>query len=428
VSTVASQAGAVPSIAVQAIDVTKRFADNVAVNNINLTIESGEFFSLLGPSGCGKTTLLRMIAGFEQPTSGKLLISGQDMTGRPPHKRQVNMVFQNYALFPHMTVTDNIGFGLDCKGGIPKAEIKQKVAEALDLVRLKHLADRFPSQLSGGQQQRIALARAVINRPNVLLLDEPLSALDPQIREEMQSELSRLQRELALTFVMVTHDQNEALALSHHIAVFSRGNLEQVGTPTKVYEEPETLFVAEFIGQTNLLKGTVLSVDPNWVQIELAEGSKLWASRRLSSGEEHARGSAANLWVKPHAIRVLSIDAPRDSDFAGNGSDRNGSDINDSGGHGSGGDDSIKNSSDGDRINLLEATVVSVNYQGYLTEYIMQTADNQKLRATKVNAHSGGTEREFVSCIPGQKVLCRFLASDCSYFCSDARTLVESKA
>jgi spermidine/putrescine transport system ATP-binding protein len=406
----------VSTVAVQAIDVTKRFADNVAVNNINVTIESGEFFSLLGPSGCGKTTLLRMIAGFEQPTSGKLLISGQDMTGRPPHKRQVNMVFQNYALFPHMTVTDNIGFGLDCKGGIPKAEIKQKVAEALDLVRLKHLADRFPSQLSGGQQQRIALARAIINRPSVLLLDEPLSALDPQIREEMQSELSRLQRELALTFVMVTHDQNEALALSHHIAVFSRGNLEQVGTPTKVYEEPETLFVAEFIGQTNLLKGTVLSVDSNWVQIELAGGAKLWASRRLSSGQEHARGSSANLWVKPHAIKVLSAD-PRRSFDSDSGSDSN-----------SERHDSTVHSSDADRINLLEATVISVNYQGYLTEYIMQTADNQKLRATKVNAHSGGSERDALVCVPGEKVLCRFLASDCSYFCADARTLVESKA
>jgi spermidine/putrescine transport system ATP-binding protein len=406
----------VSTVAVQAIDVTKRFADNVAVNNINVTIESGEFFSLLGPSGCGKTTLLRMIAGFEQPTSGKLLISGQDMTGRPPHKRQVNMVFQNYALFPHMTVTDNIGFGLDCKGGIPKAEIKQKVAAALDLVRLKHLADRFPSQLSGGQQQRIALARAIINRPSVLLLDEPLSALDPQIREEMQSELSRLQRELALTFVMVTHDQNEALALSHHIAVFSRGNLEQVGTPTKVYEEPETLFVAEFIGQTNLLKGTVLSVDSNWVQIELAGGAKLWASRRLSSGQEHARGSSANLWVKPHAIKVLSAD-PRRSFDSDSGSDSN-----------SERHDSTVHSSDADRINLLEATVISVNYQGYLTEYIMQTADNQKLRATKVNAHSGGSERDALVCVPGEKVLCRFLASDCSYFCADARTLVESKA
>ena len=406
------------TVAVQAIDVTKRFADNVAVNNINVTIESGEFFSLLGPSGCGKTTLLRMIAGFEQPTSGKLLISGQDMTGRPPHKRQVNMVFQNYALFPHMTVTDNIGFGLDCKGGIPKAEIKQKVAEALDLVRLKHLADRFPSQLSGGQQQRIALARAIINRPSVLLLDEPLSALDPQIREEMQSELSRLQRELALTFVMVTHDQNEALALSHHIAVFSRGNLEQVGTPTKVYEEPETLFVAEFIGQTNLLKGAVLSVDSNWVQIELAGGAKLSASRRLSSGQEHARGSSANLWVKPHAIKVLSVDSHRSSNSDSNSDPDPDLDRHDSTGH----------SSDADRTNLLEATVISVNYQGYLTEYIMQTADNQKLRATKVNAHSGGSERDAVVCVPGEKVLCRFLASDCSYFCADARTLVESKA
>jgi spermidine/putrescine transport system ATP-binding protein len=392
----------VSTAAVQAIDVTKRFVDNVAVNRINLTVESGEFFSLLGPSGCGKTTLLRMIAGFEQPTSGKLLIAGQDMTGRPPHKRLVNMVFQNYALFPHMTVTDNIGFGLDCKGGIPKSEIKGKVAEALDLVRLKHLADRFPSQLSGGQQQRIALARAIINRPQVLLLDEPLSALDPQIREEMQSELSRLQRELALTFVMVTHDQNEALALSHHIAVFSRGNLEQVGTPTKIYEEPESLFVAEFIGQTNLLTGSVLSVEPEWVEIEMAPGVTLWASRRLSAGQEHARGSSINLWVKPHAIQVWS------ADFA---------------------DSAIPASvPTAAKTNLLEAIVVSINYQGFLTECILQTVNNQKLRATRVNVLGGGLSGEAIVCAPGQKVLCRFPASDCSYFCADTRTLVESKA
>jgi spermidine/putrescine transport system ATP-binding protein len=408
--------------AVQVIDVTKRFVDNVAVNNINLTIESGEFFSLLGPSGCGKTTLLRMIAGFEQPTSGKLLIDGQDMTGHPPHKRQVNMVFQNYALFPHMTVTDNIAFGLDCKGGIPKAEIKQKVFEALDLVRLKHLADRYPAQLSGGQQQRIALARAIINRPKVLLLDEPLSALDPQIREEMQSELSRLQRELALTFVMVTHDQNEALALSHHIAVFSRGNLEQVGSPTKIYQEPQSIFVAEFIGQTNLLTGFVLTVEPDWVQIDLGDGATVWASRRLAAGQEHAQGSSINLWVKPHSIKVFATDADEASDDSAE-IETGGASSAKSNGR-TPGADKIPGL---EKTNRLKAIVVSVNYQGFLTEYILQTVINQKLRATRVNSGGEGSYAEPHSLKPGQQVLCRFAASDCSYFCADTRTLVESR-
>jgi len=414
--------------AVQAIGLSKTFGDNIAVNNINLDIETGEFFSLLGPSGCGKTTILRMIAGFEQPTSGTLLIADQDMIGRPPHKRPVNMVFQNYALFPHMDVSDNVAFGLDCKGGIAKSEIKTKVAEALDLVHLKHLSDRYPSQLSGGQQQRIALARAIINRPKVLLLDEPLSALDPQIREEMQSELSRLQRELQLTFVMVTHDQGEALALSHRIAVFSRGNLEQVGTPTKIYEEPESLFVAEFIGQTNLLTATLKSVDQDWIQADLAFGVTLYASRRLTAGYEPAPGSSLNLWVKPHAIRVVGTRSEKtqanDADStAAKSAQRallDSLDRPDS--------DSSRGNQKKDRLNSLEATVVSVNYQGFLTEYILQTVNNARLRATRVNTLGSGADGAGISstCQPGEKIMCYFLASDCSFFCSDSRALVSA--
>ncbi len=392
--------------AVQAVKVCKTFGDNIACNDINLTIETGEFFSLLGPSGCGKTTLLRMIAGFERPTSGTLLIADQDMSNMPPHKRPVNMVFQNYALFPHMTVAENIAFGLQCKGGFSKEETRTKVGEALDLVRLKHLAGRFPSQLSGGQQQRIALARAIINRPKVLLLDEPLSALDPQIREEMQSELSRLQRELQLTFVMVTHDQGEALALSHRIAVFSRGNLEQVGTPTKIYEEPATLFVAEFIGQTNLLKGTALSCDAEWLQADMTNGVTLFASRRLNMYKEPVTGSVITLSVKPHAIKVVPAQSPLPSELAEVG--RN------------------------DRLNALDATVTSVNYQGFLTEYILQTAAGAILRATRVNSQGSGASVTAIASSehnvssPGDKVTCYMLASDCSFFYENARDLVEA--
>ncbi|HEY9681783.1 MAG TPA: ABC transporter ATP-binding protein [Oculatellaceae cyanobacterium] len=398
--------------AVQAIGVCKKFGDNVAVNDINLTIETGEFFSLLGPSGCGKTTLLRMIAGFEQPTSGTLLVADQDMTGQPPHKRPVNMVFQSYALFPHMTITDNIGFGLTCKGGFSKADIKTKVDEALDLVRLKYLADRYPSQLSGGQQQRIALARAIVNRPKVLLLDEPLSALDPQIREEMQSELARLQRELELTFVMVTHDQGEALALSHHIAVFSRGNLEQVGTPTKIYQEPATVFVAEFIGQTNLLSGTVSAVEDEWIQADLSNNVAIWASRRLTSAHdsEIAKGSSINLWVKPHAIKVVPL-AGAGANGKKDNSETSGSHTSVADGGGTGRPD---------RLSSIEATVVSLHYQGFLTECILQTVSGSRLRATRVNA-SGESD---IHCAVGDKVMCYFLASDCSFFCEKPKTPV----
>jgi spermidine/putrescine transport system ATP-binding protein len=400
--------------AVQAIGVCKKFGDNVAVNDINLTIETGEFFSLLGPSGCGKTTLLRMIAGFEQPSSGTLLVADQDMIGRPPHKRPVNMVFQSYALFPHMTITDNIGFGLTCKGGVSKAEIKSKVEEALGLVRLKYLADRYPSQLSGGQQQRIALARAIVNRPKVLLLDEPLSALDPQIREEMQSELARLQRELELTFVMVTHDQGEALALSHHIAVFSRGNLEQVGTPIKIYQEPATLFVAEFIGQTNLLSGTVSAVEDEWIQADLSNNVAVWASRRLTSNHDSAivKGEAINLWVKPHAIRVV----PLSFDGANR---KNGENERNLAGE-SLGASRAEAAAKSDRLNSFEATVLSIHYQGFLTEYILQTASGARARATRVSA-SGEAD---IHCVAGDRVMCYFLGSDCSFFCEKPKAPV----
>lgn len=290
--------------AIQAIEISKRFGTTQAVRTLNLDVEESEFFSLLGPSGCGKTTLLRMIAGFETPTEGKLLVGGKDVLGVPPHKRPVNMVFQSYALFPHLTVFENVAFGLKSGLKLKSDEIASRVGEALNLVRLSHLSQRYPSQLSGGQQQRVALARAIVNRPMVLLLDEPLSALDPQIREEMQSELARLQRELNMTFVMVTHDQDEALALSSRIAVFYNGNLEQVGTPKEVYERPETPFVARFIGNTNLLQGTLVSVDGSLAKVKLNDGREVVVEGDTTNGAK--AGDRVLLSIKPQAVKLVS--------------------------------------------------------------------------------------------------------------------------
>ncbi|MGI1663884.1 ABC transporter ATP-binding protein [Palleronia sp. KMU-117] len=228
----------------------------VALDDVSIAIRKGEFFTLLGPSGCGKTTLLRMIAGFETPTAGQILLNGRDITEEPPNRRPVNTVFQSYALFPHLTVRENVGFGLVMRGR-PSAEVTQTVDRALSLVRLEEMADRKPQQLSGGQQQRVALARALAPSPEVLLLDEPLSALDLKLRKEMQSELKRLQLELGITFIFVTHDQEEALTMSDRIAVMSAGRLLQVGSPREIYNHPVNRFVADFIGETNFLPGEV---------------------------------------------------------------------------------------------------------------------------------------------------------------------------
>ncbi|MHC5615148.1 MAG: ABC transporter ATP-binding protein, partial [Nostoc sp.] len=241
-------------------NVFKFFNQEPAVHGISLDVRQGEFFSILGPSGCGKTTILRLIAGFEIADAGKVLIQGQSMTNVPPYRRPVNTVFQSYALFNHLNIWDNIAFGLRLKK-IPKSEIEARVQEALKLVKMESLRSRFPNQLSGGQQQRVALARALVNRPTVVLLDEPLGALDLKLRKEMQFELSNLHKGLGVTFVMVTHDQEEALCLSDRIAVMNQGKIEQVGTPSQIYERPETAFVADFIGDTNLFSGEIVGVD-----------------------------------------------------------------------------------------------------------------------------------------------------------------------
>ena len=237
---------------------TKRFADTLAVNDVNLSIRAGEFVTLLGPSGCGKTTILRCISGFETPDSGAVLLDGQDVTHLPPYQRDVNQVFQSYALFPHLSVEENVAFGLRMKR-VPRDERKRRVAEAIELVALTGLEARKPSQLSGGQMQRVALARAIVNRPKVLLLDEPLAALDAKLRRAMQIELKALQRRLGMTFVFVTHDQEEALVLADRIGVMNAGRIEQLGGGEDVYHRPATEFVASFIGQTNLLDVTVVS-------------------------------------------------------------------------------------------------------------------------------------------------------------------------
>lgn len=284
---------------------SKSYGDTQILQNINLDIYDGEFLTLLGPSGCGKTTLLRLIGGFELPNAGSLQLEGVDIAGLPAEKRPINTVFQQYALFPHMNVYDNIAYGLKLKG-VPKTEIDQRVREALAMVQLDHTINRRPQDLSGGQQQRIAIARAVVNRPKMLLLDEPLSALDAKLREQMQSELKRLQRELGITFVFVTHDQQEALSMSDRIAVMKNGVFQQIDTPIGIYESPANLFTASFIGETNLFKGKVLEVNPATIKVEVIEQNDgFHPIRELPRPKFDVQvGQNVNLLLRPEDIRV----------------------------------------------------------------------------------------------------------------------------
>ncbi|MFJ9084483.1 MULTISPECIES: ABC transporter ATP-binding protein [unclassified Streptomyces] len=292
--------------AISLVDVVKYFdgagaRDTAVVRGVDLSIGEGEFFSLLGPSGCGKTTTLRMIAGFEEPTSGQILLHGRDMVGVPPNQRDINMVFQSYALFPHLSVADNVAFGLRRKR-VPKDEIRDRVEKILHTVELADKADRRPRQLSGGQQQRVALARALVNRPRALLLDEPLGALDLKLRQSMQLELKRIQREVGITFIYVTHDQAEALTMSDRIAVMNNGVVEQVASPREVYEKPATAFVAGFIGTSNLVGGRLSSVETDSGVVDFGDGQRV----TVPLDAAHDVGASVELTVRPEKITLTT--------------------------------------------------------------------------------------------------------------------------
>ena len=280
--------------------VTKRFGDFVAVDNVSLSVFKGEIFCLLGGSGCGKTTLLRMLAGFDSPSSGRIFIDGQDMAGIPPYERPVNMMFQSYALFPHMSVEKNVAFGLE-QERIPRSEIAQRVGEMLDIVKLGDFSRRKPHQLSGGQRQRVALARALIKKPKLLLLDEPLGALDRKLREHTQFELINLQEQLGVTFVVVTHDQEEAMTLASRIGVMNRGRIVQVGSPTEIYEFPSSRFVADFIGSVNMFEGQLIADEPDHVRIRCPE---LSLPVYVNHGISAAPGATVHVAIRPEKIEI----------------------------------------------------------------------------------------------------------------------------
>jgi spermidine/putrescine transport system ATP-binding protein len=342
----------VPQPDVRLERVTKRFGDVIAVDDLTLDIERGEFFSLLGPSGCGKTTTLRMIGGFEEVTSGTVRIGDVEVTDLPPFQRRVNTVFQNYALFPHLDVFENIAFGLR-RRRTPTAEIRHQVAFMLDLVDLVGYERRKPNQLSGGQQQRIALARALVNNPDVLLLDEPLGALDMKLRKQMQVELKRIQSEVGITFIFVTHDQEEAMTMSDRIAVMRHGRIEQLGQPEELYERPRTEFVAGFLGVSNLLDGEIQGRSGNLLDIRLTGGTILRAPAETANG-----ATRVHVGVRPEKLRVT----PSTADASTPESD----------------------------VNALEGTVVDASYIGVSTQYIVETADGHRLTVYAQNLETSG--------------------------------------
>jgi spermidine/putrescine transport system ATP-binding protein len=304
-------------LAVEIKGVTKIFGENtddqvIALDKVSVNISDNEFFTLLGPSGCGKTTLLRLVAGFEYPTGGEILLFGNNLEGLPPQERPVNTVFQHYALFPHMSVVQNVGFGLKMLGREEK-EISRIAMEMLELVQMKELADRFPHQLSGGQQQRIALARALASNPKVLLLDEPLSALDLKLRQDMREELKNLQRETGITFIFVTHDQVEALTMSDRIAVMAMGELQQIGTPTQIYEHPRNRFIADFIGESNFIDAVITSVDEDYATCAIGDGLVL----KVEPTEGTSADDHVTLALRPEKVFLETADALGEGDILG---------------------------------------------------------------------------------------------------------------
>ncbi|ANL45506.1 prutescine ABC transporter ATP-binding protein PotG [Rhizobium phaseoli] len=326
-------------------NVTKRFGDFTAVNDLSLNIYHREFFALLGASGCGKSTLLRMLAGFEQPTSGEIVLDGTDLAGTPPYKRPVNMMFQSYALFPHMTVEKNIAFGLK-QDGMPKDEMAERVSQMLKLVKLEQFASRKPNQLSGGQRQRVALARSLAKRPKVLLLDEPLGALDKKLREETQFELMDLQQSLGLTFVVVTHDQEEAMTMADRIAVMSHGKVVQVATPAEIYEAPNCRFVADFIGDVNIFDGKVTTSGKGAVEISVDSSFTI----RIAAPDTPAIGSTVGFAIRPEKIRV-SRAAPANAP-----------------------------------VNAAKGEIWDIGYLGDMTVFHIKLASGQFVRASSLNA------------------------------------------
>jgi spermidine/putrescine transport system ATP-binding protein len=337
-------------VAVRLSNVTKTFGEFVAVDDLTLEIAEGEFFSLLGPSGCGKTTTLRMIAGFEEPTRGEISVAGEPVRGVPPYRRPVNTVFQSYAIFPHLNVFDNVAFGLR-RAGVKGEELRQRVTEACAMVQLEGFEKRKPGMLSGGQQQRVALARALVNRPKVLLLDEPLGALDLKLRKEMQLELKSLQHEVGITFVYVTHDQEEALTMSDRIAVMNEGRVQQVADPSTLYELPKNRFVASFIGQTNVFSGTVESVNAERVTLRTRAGASIEAV--AAEGDAVEAGSVAHAAVRPEKVRF---------------------------------------GADGD--NSLPGVVKQVVYLGMSTQYFVHLKEETTLVLYQQNVHDGAGPRE----------------------------------
>lgn len=348
--------------------IVKRFGSTVAVDGIDLEVQRGEWFSLLGPSGCGKTTTLRVIAGFIRPDAGVVEIKGRDVTAAPPYRRTTGMVFQNYALFPHMTVGQNIAYGLRLRK-VPLKDIKKKVEDLLELVQLKGFSHRYPRELSGGQQQRVALARALVIEPDLLLLDEPLSNLDAKLREELRVEMSILQRRLNITTVYVTHDQEEALCMSSQIAVINEGRLEQIGSPQEIYERPASVFVAGFIGKINLIKGEIVATNPGGITEVLVRTTQGNFVLPICSTRSFTRGASIDMAVRPERVQLLREE-------------------------------------ENDRTNLVEATVQHVAFYGGETGYRLSVGDDLILSVVEKNLG----QKPFSV---GQAVTVRLRGEDC---------------